>query len=536
MQEFDFIVIGAGSAGAVIANRLSADGRYKVLLLEAGGSDRKLFVEIPIGYGKTYYDDRVNWKYHTLPEAALNNKPSYWPRGRVLGGSSSINAMVYVRGHPLDYDDWASDAPGWSWNDVEPLFRRMENWDGKTHHLRGTDGPLSVHSTKGQTHPLCDHFLSAAEQLQIPVNDDYNADSMEGASLYQITTDNGWRGSTARCYLRPASNRKNLTIRINAQVTQLVFNNNRCEQVRYKHRGKIKTVKANKEVVLCAGAVNSPQLLELSGIGDTDRLRELGISPLHHSPQVGENLSDHLGADIVCQSRLPSLNQELRPLTGKIKAALKYFLFRRGPLSLSVNQGGGFIRSQPTSDRPDLQLYFSPLSYTRAPVGTRPLISPDPFPGFLLGYNPCKPTSTGTIHINSNDPFESPAIQPNYLSTDYDKHLMMEGLHLMRRFTSTQAMQSLVEKEIYPGAEVQSTEQMNEFIADNAWTVFHPCGTCRMGETKSRSVVDAKLRVHGVDGLRVADASIFPSITTGNTNAPSIMVGEKASDLILDDA
>lgn len=519
----------------MIANKLSANGHHRVLLLEAGGTDRHLFVQMPIGYGKTYYDERVNWKYHTEPVATLNNKPSYWPRGKVLGGSSSINAMVYVRGHPQDYNDWAIDAPGWSWDDVAPIFKRMEAWDGEQHPLRGTEGPLSVHSTHKQVHPLCDHFLTASEQLQIPFNADYNATEMEGASLFQITTKDGWRGSTARCYLKPALKRTNLTLTTEAHVTGLSGSNGKIDRVSYRKRGSAVTAKARCEIIVCAGAVNSPQLLELSGIGNTDRLKSLGVTPIHHLPQVGENLSDHLGADIVCQSRLPSLNQELRPLPGKIKAGLKYIFGRKGPLSLSVNQAGGFIRSQADSDRPDLQLYFSPLSYTRAPVGTRPLVNPDPFPGFLLGFNPCKPTSLGDTHIRSANPFDPPVIQPNYLSTDYDKHLMLEGMRLMRRYTCTDAMQQLVEKEIYPGIDTQTDDEFNQFIADNAWTVFHPCGTCKMGASPFNSVVDSRLKVHGIDGLRVADASVFPSIPTGNINAPTIMLGEKASDLILED-
>ena len=264
-------------------------------------------------------------------------------------------------------------------------------------------------------------------------------------------------------------------------------------------------------------------------------MQNLGITPIHNNRNVGEHLADHLGADIVCKSRLPSLNQELRPLKGKLIAGLKFLFSRTGPLSLSVNQAGGFIRSNATSDRPDLQLYFSPLSYTRAPAGTRPLVNPDPFAGFLLGYNPCKPTSRGHTHISSADPLEAPAIQPNYLATEHDRHLMLAGMHLMRRFTSTETMQKLIEEEVYPGESVQSDEQLNAFIADNAWTVFHPCGTCKMGSDPAQSVVDPRLKVHGLEGLRVADASIFPTIPTGNTNAPSIMVGEKAADLILED-
>ena len=535
MQEFDFIIIGAGSAGAVLANRLSANGRHQVLLLEAGGSDRRLFVQMPIGYGKTYYDERVNWKYHTEPVPALNNKPSYWPRGKVLGGSSAINAMVYVRGHPEDYNDWALTAPGWSWDDVAPIFKRMEAWDGEQHPKRGTEGLLSVHSTHNEVHPLCNHFIEASKQLQIPFNEDYNADDMEGAALFQITTQNGWRGSTARCYLRPALRKKNLTLQTNAHVTRLLSNGSKIEQVEYTQHGKTITARARAEVIVCAGAVNSPQLLELSGIGNSQLLQAHGIKPVHHLPHVGENLSDHLGGDFVCKSRIPSLNEELRPLSGKLTAGLKYLLNRRGPLSLSVNQAGGFVRSQKDSDRPDLQLYFSPLSYTRAPTGTRPLVNPDPFPGFLLGFNPCKPTSIGSTHIKSQQAFAAPSIQPNYLSTEYDRHMMLEGMKLMRRYMSTEVMQHLVEEEIYPGESVQTDEQLEQFIADNAWTVFHPCGTCRMGTDSKTSVVDARLKVHGVAGLRIADASVFPSIPTGNTNAPTIMVGEKAAELILED-
>ncbi len=535
MQEFDFILIGAGSAGAVLANRLSANGCHRVLLLEAGGTDRRLFVQMPIGYGKTYYEKSVNWKYHTEPVAALNNKPSYWPRGKVLGGSSSINAMVYVRGHPQDYEDWAVTAPGWSWADVAPVFKRMESWDGVQHSQRGTDGLLSVHSTHDEVHPLCNHFIDASQQLQIPFNPDYNSGDMEGAALFQITTQDGWRGSTARCYLHPALSRKNLTLKTKAQVKKLLGSGSKFDRVEYRQNGKDLTAKARAEIIVCAGSVNTPQLLELSGIGNPDNIEAHGIKTIHNLPHVGENLSDHLGGDIVCKSRLPSLNEELRPLSGKITAGLKYLFGRKGPLSLSVNQAGGFIRSQPDSDRPDLQIYFSPLSYTRAPVGTRPLVNPDPFAGFLLGYNPCKPTSIGYTHIQSNDPFEAPAIQPNYLTTEHDRHLMLEGMKLMRRYMSTDVMQKLVEKEVYPGESIQSDDELNQFISENAWTVFHPCGTCRMGTDRNTSVVDERLKVHGITGLRIADASVFPSIPTGNTNAPAIMVGERASDLILED-
>lgn len=519
----------------MIANRLSESGKHSVLVLEAGGSDRRFYVQMPIGYGKTYYDETVNWKYTTEPDAGLNNRKSYWPRGKVLGGSSSINAMVYVRGHPLDYDDWADEAPGWEWRNIEPIFKRMESWSGDASEHRGTDGPLTVYDPKAEVHDLCAHYLDAATQLQIPFNPDYNAQSMEGASIYQITTKDGLRASAARCYLRPALKRKNLTLKTTANVQRITFDGQRASGVFYRHKGAEHMATANKEVILCGGAINSPQLLQLSGIGPAALLKNFGIDVLHDSTQVGQNLQDHLGADLLCRSRLPSLNQQLRPWTGRLKVGLQFLLLRKGPLTLSVNQGGGFVRLNPDSDRPDIQLYFSPLSYTRAPAGTRPLIAPDPFPGFLMGYNPCKPTSKGSLEIQSADASVAPKMQPNYLSTDYDRDIMLKGLHLMRKLSATPAMSKLIEEEIYPGTDVQSDRDLYRFIQQNAWTVFHQCGTCRMGNNAATSVVDATLKVHGVSGLRVADASIFPSIPTGNTNAPSIMVGEKASELIQQD-
>lgn len=533
MKTYDYIIVGAGSAGAVLANRLSDSGRHSVLVLEAGGSDLKPYVQVPIGYGKTFYDQSVNWKYQTAPEPQLADRSSYWPRGKVMGGSSAINAMVYVRGHPLDYDDWAADAPGWSWQHIAPLFNKLEAWGGTPHPLRGDAGLLSVTDTRQQVHPLCDTYLQATGERQIPLNQDYNADDMEGAALYQITTVKGIRGSTAKCYLRPALRRKNLTLILGAHVTRVCFDGTRAQAVEYRHRGKTKLATAAQCIVLCSGAVNSPQLLQLSGIGDASLLGKFEIPVVIDKPQVGQNLQDHLGADMICRTSVPSLNQELRPLLARTKAIARYLWNRTGPLSLSVNQAGGFVRLHPESDRPDTQLYFSPLSYTRAPAGTRPLIKPDPFPGFMIGYNPCKPTSRGYLQIQSADPFTAPKIQPNYLSTEHDWRLMIDGMRLMRSLTATDSLQSVIEEEIYPGADVQSDEAMAEFIKQNAWTVFHPCGTCKMGDDPTHNVVDSKLRVHGIEGLRVADASIFPTIPTGNTNAPTIVTGEKAAEIIL---
>lgn len=535
MTTYDFIVVGAGSAGCVLANRLSENGRYSVLVLEAGGSDRRFWVQVPIGYGKVYYDERVNWKYETEPNEALGGNRSYWPRGKVLGGSSSINAMVYVRGHPTDYEDWAEHAPGWSWTDVAPIFRRMEDWQGGDDGIRGVGGPVPVRDIAADAHPLCDVYLKAVEQAGFGVNPDYNGASMEGGSLYQITTYRGLRASAARSYLHPSIGRKNLRVETGAHVTGLLFEGRRATGVTYRQRGKQQSASAGCEVILAGGAINSPQLLQLSGIGPGDLLQRLGVPVLQENPEVGQNLQDHLGLDNLYRSKVPTLNEELRPLLGKLRAGLAFLIKRGGPLSLSLNQGGGFVRSRPDARGPDLQLYFSPVSYTRAPSGTRPLMSPDPFPGFLLGYNPCRPTSRGHLQIKSADPFEAPEMHPNYLSTNYDRDLTIAGERLMQALAATPALSNVIDGTIRPERAVETDQQILDYAAEHAWTVFHQCGTCRMGSDEAASVVDPRLRVHGIGALRVADASIFPNVTTGNTNAPAIMVGEKAADLILED-
>lgn len=536
MEQFDYVIVGAGSAGSVLANRLTENGKYSVLLLEAGGRDHSPWLHVPLGYGKVFHDARVNWKYQTEPIPALGNRSSYWPRGKTLGGSSAINAMVYVRGHPRDYAEWNAAAPGWGWEDVAPIFRRMEDWDGPPSDARGVGGPLPVHDVSRDVHPLTRVYLEAADQAGIGVNADYNGPDMCGATCYQINTRGGFRASTARGYLRPARKRPNLEIRTRAHVTRILFEDKRAVGLEYLHNGRARTVRARAEIILSGGAINSPQLLQLSGIGPGRVLRAHDIAVICDAPHVGQNLQDHLGSDNYYLSHMPSLNQQLRPLTGKMKALLHYALTRRGPLSLSLNQGGGFVRLSEASKGPDLQLYFSPVSYTRAPAGARPLMSPDPFRAFLMGFNPCKPTSVGYLQIRSPDPMEPPEMHPNYLDTDHDLAIMLAGVRLIRKIAETPAMRAVVQSEHLPGAEVISDDGITTYLRENAWTVFHQCATCRMGSDARTSVVDGRLSVHGIKGLRVADASIFPTIPSGNTNAPAIMVGEKASDLILEDA
>jgi len=537
MIEFDYIVVGAGSAGCVLANRLTASGRYSVLLLEAGGTDNRFWLQVPIGYGKSFYNPEVNWMYRTEPEASLGGRRGYWPRGKVLGGSSSINAMVYIRGQPEDFEQWkAAGNAGWGWDDVLPYFRKMEDSARGSSAWRGSGGPLTVTDVESDLHPLCETFLRAGGELGLPRNADFNGATQEGVGVYEITTRHGRRMSAARAYLHPAMARANLRVETGALATRIVFEGTRAVAVTYTQRGAAATARATREIILCAGAVNSPLLLQRSGVGPAPLLSSLGLPVLLDSPAVGQHLQDHLCIDHLYRSRVPTLNEELRPWHGKLRAGLRYLAARRGPLALSVNQGGGFVRSRPGLDRPNMQLYFSPVSYTRAPVGERPLMSPDPFPGFLLSAQPCRPTSRGHVQIRSADPRAEPIIVPNSLADGDDVEELLEGSQFLRKLAATPAFAAVIAEELQPGAAAQSPEQLIADIRQRASTVFHPVGTCRMGTDPRDAVVNPALKVHGIAGLRVVDASIFPSLTSGNTNAPVIMTGEKGADLVLADA
>ncbi len=533
VDEFDYIIVGAGSAGCVIANRLSENGRLRVLVLEAGGSDRQLMIKLPIGYGRTFFDERINWKFETEPDPGCNDRVGYWPRGKVIGGSSSINALVYCRGLPQDFEDWKSNgAAGWGWNDVRPHFESIECQVGRDGRSTG-DGALYVTDVTHRAHIANRHFFNAAREIGLNATDDFNGPNPEGVGYYRITTKNGMRCSAADAFLRPALSRGNIKLITGAVVEKVTFEGRKATGVVYRRDGQTATVRARHEVVLSAGAIKSPQILQLSGIGPGNVLSASGVDTLLDNPNVGGNLQDHLGINYFYKATEPTLNNELSPWWGKLFAGMKYVLGRTGPLSLSVNQCGGFVRSSPDVRKPDIQLYFNPLSYTTAPEDKRPLVNPDPFPGFTICFQPTRPTSRGRVDIQSPDFGAPPKIDTNYLSTDKDIDDVIAGGHLIQSLVRTSGLQKLIAGPVDRDMATFSDDDIIQDFRQRCGTVFHPASTCRMGQNKIGSVVDPDLKVHGVENLRVIDASIFPCVTSGNINAPTMMLANKAADVIL---
>ncbi len=532
-ETFDYIIVGAGSAGSVLADRLSASGHHRVLLLEAGGTDRRFFVQMPLGYGKTFYDKSVNWMYQAEPDEGLNGQRDFYPRGKLLGGSSSINAMVYIRGHRQDYEDWrAAGNVGWGWEEVLPAYKAMEDYADGDPAFRGRGGPLTITDLGQQAHPLCKPYLEAAEKAGMPFTPDFNGAEQEGVGLYQFTIKGGIRNSAARAFLRPAMKRKNLRVETNAQVTRVIFEGRRAVGVSYVHRGNVFEVRAG-EVILAGGAINSPQLLQLSGIGPGALLQSLGIPLVQENANVGARMQDHHGINYTWRMKVPTLNDELRPWWGKLKAGLQYLLTRKGPLSLSINQGGGFFRTHPTMTRPNMQLYMQAFSTLIPKPGERPILNPDPFSGLSLGLSNCRPTSTGEVMIKSPDPLVHPRISFNAYSTNSDVEEMLAAVKFLRIIASHEPLKSLMAEELRPGPEVTADEAMIHDFRQRSGTVYHHACTCRMGPDAASSVVDPQLRVHGVEGLRVCDASVFPNLIAGNTNAPAMMVGWRGAEVIL---
>jgi choline dehydrogenase len=528
--EYDYIVVGAGSAGCVLASRLSESGRHTVLLLEAGPKDNHIWIHIPLGYGKLFKEKTVNWMYQTEPEPGLDGRSVFQPRGKVLGGSSSINGLLYVRGQHEDYDRWRQRGNiGWGYDDVLPYFKKAENQQRGADQYHGAGGPLSVSDWRHDD-PLSEAFVKAAVETGIPYNPDFNGATQEGAGFFQTTTRRGRRASSAFSYLRPARGRGNLRVETDALAQRLIFEGRRARAVEFRQRGELRTARARKEILVSGGAYNSPQLLQLSGVGPAELLKQHGIDVVMDAPGVGSDLQDHLQVRIVtrCSQRI-TLNDVVNHPLRRVMAGARYAAFRKGPLTIAAGTSGAFFKTDPRLATPDIQIHFIPFSTDK--MGEKL----HTFSGFSASVCQLRPESRGSLRIRSADPTASPEIRINYLATETDRRANIDGLRILRKILAAPALKPYVVDEVYPGAKLASDDDLLAFCRQTGSTVYHPTSTCRMG-SDALAVVDERLRVRGIDGLRVVDASIMPDLVSGNTNAPVIMIAEKASDMILQDA
>lgn len=529
MPDFDFIIIGAGSAGCVLADRLSRNGQYQVAIIEAGGSDSHPYIKLPIGYGRTYFNPKINWKFTAQPDAGLAGRAAYWPRGKVLGGSSSINALVYCRGLKHDFEDWA--MPGWDWPAIQTAYNEIETRIAPDGTQSGT-GPLHVTNVAKRAHPIKENYLAAGRALGLNETESFNGDAPEGLGLYEITTKSGMRHSAAAAFLRPALKRPNVTLIKHQLVDRLTFAGT-CATGLTLANGQ--TLTARREVILSAGTIGSVQILQRSGIGPGATLQKLGIETRVDNSNVGGNLQDHLGINYYYKSTVPTLNNRLAPWWGKALCGVQYLATRGGPLSLSVNQCGGFVRAMPGTGPADTQLYFNPATYTTAPDGKREIINPDPFAGFLISFQPCRPQSRGRVDISAPAPEAPPLINPNSLATDHDRAEVLAGARLVQKLMAAAPLQAITKAPLGPTPEQLDDAAILADFAQRGGTVFHPVATCRMANSAETGVTDARLRLFGATNLRVVDASSMPNLTSGNTNAPTIMLAWRAADLILAD-
>ena len=532
-DTYDFIVTGAGSAGCAVASRLSESGRYRVLLLEAGPPDTNPWIHIPLGYAKTYVDSAVNWKFETAPQPQLGNRRLYLPRGKTLGGSSSINGMVYIRGSHGDYDEWRQrGCEGWDWDSVLPFFKKAENQTRGASEFHGVGGPLNV-SDQPAHFELADAVIQACEQAGIPRNPDFNGATQEGCGYYQTTTSNKRRWSSAKAYLHSAKGRPNLIIQTGAHATRVLIENNRAVGVEFHTAQGHRTARANGEIIVSGGAYGSPQLLLLSGLGPAQHLQDIGITVVRDMPAVGSNLHDHFNSYVAWRcTKAITLNDLDRSALRKAVAGVRYALFRSGPMSSNGIHAGVFTRSDPRLERPDIQLNLFEWSTLQR---DKDRVIPHPFPGFTLSPVHLRPEGRGTVRLATPDPLAPPEVLFDYLRTEYDMQAMLFGLRLCRKIAEQPALKPYIVHELTPGPSVNTDAELTDYVRQSGVSNQHPTSSCAMGHGPN-TVVDPRLRVHGIAGLRVADASIMPVAVGGNTNAPTIMIGEKAAAMILEDA